>query len=150
MKTNLNIALAIASIALLTMGNSLGATVPAGTTLVVRTVRGFSSIDAPGTPVPMELATGVAVGGKTVLPAGTKFDGQVVTSRRTHTSTQRLTVNITSVQTGGRSVPIKTTGAVGVEDPRFKTRHGTQISGYSYQVPSRTKVAFHLAQPLNL
>jgi hypothetical protein len=73
MKTSSNIALAVASIGLLTIGSSFGATVPAGTTLIVRTVHGFTSIDAPGTPIPMELANDVVIGGKVILAAGTKI-----------------------------------------------------------------------------
>jgi hypothetical protein len=152
MKTSSNIALAVASIAVLSIGSSFGAMVPAGTILVVRTVRGFTSIDAPGTPIPMELANDVVINGKVILAAGTKIKGEVATSKRTHTSTQTLRVDITSAQIGGRSVPIKTTGAAGVDDPRFKGRGQgrVQVSGYSYPVPSGTRIGFRLAQPLNL
>jgi len=140
--------IAIASYAL--EATSFAATIPAGTTLVLRTAQGFSSIDAPGKEVRMELANDVTVGGKTVLRAGTKFNGRIVTSRRTHASKQRLSVNATSVQTARGSVPIKTAGAVELKDTRLKTRRGTQVSGDSYLIPTGTKIEFRLTQPLNL
>ncbi len=101
----------MASLAFLTVDTSFGVTIPAGTLLVVRTLHGISSIDAPGTRFLAELAKDVVVNGKVVLPVGTKVSGQVATSKRTHTSSQRLSVNLTDVQVGGRSLPIKTAGA---------------------------------------
>ena len=92
----------------------------------------------------------VVVNGKVVLPVGTKVSGQVATSKRTHTSSQRLSVNITDVQVGGRSLPIKTAGAIGPEQSTHKTRRGVSVSTYSYQVPSGRRIEFRLAQPLNL
>jgi hypothetical protein len=151
MKTSSNIALAVASIALLAIGNSLGATVPAGTTLIVRTVHPFSSIETPGRPISMELANDVVIGGKVILAAGTKIKGEVVTSKRNQMSKQDLTVNIIEAQVHGRTAAIKTTGAVNPGNPFARTtRRGVQVSTYSYQVPAGTKLQFRLAQPLNI
>jgi hypothetical protein len=82
---------------------SFGATIPAGSFLVVRTLQAISSIDAPGTRFPAQLDKDVVVNGKVVLPVGTKVSGRVATSKRTHTSSQRLT----DVEVGGRSLLIK-------------------------------------------
>jgi hypothetical protein len=41
---------------------------------------------------------------------GTKVSGQVATSKRTHTSSQRLSVDITAVQVSGRALPITVGG----------------------------------------
>jgi hypothetical protein len=150
MKRRTLIWIGIASLAFLTVDRSFGVTVPAGTPLVVRTLHGISSIDAPGTRFPAELAKDVVVNGKVVLPVGTKVSGHVATSKRTHTSSQRLSVDITDVQVGGRSLPIKTAGAVGLENSAYKTRRGVSVSTSSYQVPSGRKIEFRLAQPLNL
>jgi hypothetical protein len=149
MKKHTLILIGIASLAFLTV-DAFGVTIPAGTPLVVRTLHGMSSIDAPGTRFPAELAKDVVVNGKVVLPVGTKVSGQVATSKRTHTSSQRFSVNITDVQVGGRSLPIKTAGAVGVEQSTHQTRRGVPVSTYSYQVPSGRKIEFRLARPLNL
>ena len=150
MKRHTLIWIGIASLAFLTVDASFGVTIPAGTLLVARTLHGISSIDAPGTRFPAELTKDVVVNGKVVLPVGTKVSGQVATSKRTHTSSQRLSVNITDVQVGGRSLPIKTAGAVGLENNAYQTRRGVSVSKSSYQVPSGRKIEFRLAQPLNL
>ena len=129
-----------------------GMTVPAGTTLVVRTLHNISSVDAPGKAVSMQLDKDVVINGKVALPAGTKISGHVESSKRTHTrASQPLTVNISDAQVHGRTVAIKTTGAVSLENPLARTtQRGTQVSTYGYQVPSGTKVQFRLAQPLEI
>jgi hypothetical protein len=140
----------MASLAFLTVDRSFGVTIPAGTPLVVRTLHGISSIDAPGTRFPAQLEKHVVVNGKVVLPVGTKVSGKVATSKRTHTSSQRFNVDITDIEVSGRSLPIKTAGAVGLEQSTHKTRRGVSVSTYSYQVPSGRRIEFRLAQPLNL
>ena len=150
MKRHTLIWIGIASLAFLTVDKSFGVTIPAGTVLVVRTLHNIASIDAPGTRFPTELAKEVVVNGKVALPVGTKVSGRVATSKRTHTSSQRLSVNITDVEVGGRSLPIKTAGAIGLEQSTLKTRRGVSVSTYSYQVPSGRRIEFRLAKPLNL
>ena len=150
MKKHTLIWIGITSLVFLTVDRSFGITIPAGSLLVVRTMHGISSIDAPGTPFPARLDKDVVVNGKVVLPVGTKVSGQVATSKRTHTSSQRLSVNITDLQVGGHSLPIKTAGAIGLEQSTHQTRRGVSVSTYSYQVPSGRRIEFRLAQPLNL
>ena len=150
MKRHTLIWIGIASLAFLAVDTAFGVTIPAGTPLVVRTLHGISSIDAPGTRFPAELEKEVVVNGKVGLPVGTKVSGRIATSKRTHTSSQRLSVNITDVQVGGRSLPIKTAGAIGLENSTLKTRRGVSVSTYSYQVPSGRRIEFRLAKPLNL
>jgi hypothetical protein len=151
MKTSSHIALAVASISVLAVGSSFGAMVPAGTALAVRTLRPFTSIDTPGRPVPMELANDVVIGKKVILAAGTKINGEVVTSKRMQMSKQTLMVDITGAQVHGRTVAIKTTGAVNPGNPFARTtRRGVAVSTYSYQIPAGTKLQFRLAQPLEI
>ena len=140
----------IASVAGLVIQTTHAVTIPAGATLVVRTLHGISSVDAPGTSVPTQLDKDVVVNGKVALSAGTKISGRVETSKRTSSRSSRLTVNITDVQVRDHSLPIKTTGAVGLENPIYKTRRGISVSKYSYQIPPGWKIEFRLAQPLNL
>jgi len=147
------IRLVAAGIACLAVQCSFAVTIPAGTTLVVRTLHNISAVDAPGKAVAMQLDKDVVVNGKVALPAGTKISGRVETSKRSRTLTrsQSLTVNITDAQVHGRTVAIKTTGAVSLENPFARTtRRGVQVSTYSYQVPAGAKVQFRLAKPLEL
>jgi hypothetical protein len=141
------------SVGVLTTSPSFAATIPAGTTLVVRTLHSVSTADAPGKAVAMQLDKDVVVNGKVALPTGTKISGRVETSKRTRTPTrsQDLTVNITDAQVHGRTVAIKTTGAVSLENAFVRTTpRGVQVSTFNYQVPLGTKVQFRLAQPLQL
>ena len=151
MKTKTFLQIIITSIACTTVAPMFGMVVPAGTTLVVRTLHGVSSVDAPGTRVSAQLDKDVAVNGKVALPAGTKISGRVESSKRTLTRSQDFTVNITDAQVHGRTVAIKTTGAVSLEKPLARTtQRGVKVSTYSYQVPAGTKVQFRLAKPLEL
>ena len=147
------IRLVAAGIACLAVQASFAVTIPAGTTLVVRTLHNISAVDAPGKAVAMQLDKNVVVNGKVALPAGTRISGRVETSKRTSipSRSQRLTVNITDAQVHGRTVAIKTTGAVSPGNPFARTtRRGVQVSTYSYQVPAGAKVQFRLAKPLEL
>ena len=127
------------------------ATVPAGTTLVVRTGATISSRDRVGRTVVTQLDQNVAVQGKTLLPAGTKVLAKVETSQADSRRPDPLTVNLTSVSIGGQTVPIKTDGAFQLQ-AKPKTARGmrTGVSVGSFTVPSGTKMQFRLAQPLNL
>ena len=145
------IRLTVVGIAYLTMQAALAVTIPAGTTLVVRTLQGISSGDMTGTSVRMQLDKDVVVKGTVALPAGTKISGRVESSKRGLTRDQKLTVNITDAQSQGRMVTIKTTGAVELQNPYARTtQRGVQVSKYSYQVPAGTKIQFRLAQPLQI
>jgi hypothetical protein len=153
MKTKTFLQIIITSIACTTVAPMFGVIVPAGTTLVVRTLHNISAVDAPGKAVAMQLDKGVVVNGKVALPAGTKISGRVETSKRTHipTRSQKLTVNITDAQVHGRTVAIKTTGAANLENPLARTtQRGVQVSTFGYVVPAGGNVQFRLAKPLEL
>jgi nucleoid DNA-binding protein len=127
------------------------ATVPAGTTIVVRTGVTISSRDRVGRTVVTQLDQNVAVQGKTLLPAGTKVLAKVETSQADSRRPDPLTVNLTSVSIAGQTVTIKTDGAFQVEaKPRTARQMRTGVSVGSFTVPSGTKMQFRLAQPLNL
>ena len=140
-----------ASLGLLTTSASFGAMIPAGTTLMVRTLNDIWSVSTPGTPVRARLMKDVGINGKVLLPAGTEFSGEVVTSKRTTASKQKLTVDVNKVKLGGRSLPIKTTGAYRVDDSVYKTtRRNISITTHGYPVPAGLTMQFKLAQPLQL
>ena len=127
------------------------ATVPAGTTIVVRTGVTISSRDRVGRTVVTQLDQNVAVQGKTLLPTGTKVLAKVETSQADSRRPDPLTVNLTSVSIAGQTVTIKTDGAFQVEaKPRTARQMRTGVSVGSFTVPSGTKMQFRLAQPLNL
>jgi hypothetical protein len=149
MKTKTLILVGLSMLAAQVPHDSSAATVPAGTVLIVKTLNAISSTDAPGTRFTAQLANSVAVNGKVILPAGTKLPGKVETSRRMVSSTQRLTVNLTEVVVGGRTVSIKTTGARELSND-FQTKRGISVSRAAYTVPAGKRIEFHLAQPVNL
>jgi hypothetical protein len=149
MKANTLIPAGLAMVLWLMPHEAQAATVPAGTALVVQTLQAVSSTDVQGTRFAVRLSHNVAVAGKAILPVGTKFSGKVQTSRRLASSSQRLTVDLTDVQIGGRVIPIRTTGARELSNDR-ETRRGVQVSRGAYTVAAGKRLEFHLAQPLNL
>src|SRR5438552_11492461 len=89
---------------------SFAATVPAGTTLVVRTLNTIQSTDRVGRTFTAQLDQDVAVNGKLVLRAGTKFDGKIESSKANSFRSGPLVLNLTDVFVNGRTVPIITDG----------------------------------------
>jgi hypothetical protein len=84
------------------------ATIPAGTTLTVSTVSGFSSKTVVGRSFEAKLAKDVSVKGQVLLKAGTKAFGKIATSRYNPRKNEPLTVELTSVSVNGRNVAVKT------------------------------------------
>ena len=123
------------------------ATIPAGTTLIARTVEPISSHERVGAPFRAELEQDVVVNGKVLLRAGTPVTGVVETSLRPPSS-GALRVNLKTIMVNGRSVPVQTTGAYRLD--RFKSKRGVSVSGREWNFPYRTRIAFQLAQPINL
>jgi hypothetical protein len=121
MKAKILILVGLPMLAWLVPQDSPAATVPVGTILIIQTLDAVSSTDLPGTRFSAQLANSVAVNGKVILPAGTRLSGKIETSRRVVSSSQRLTVNLTDVQVGGRATSIKTIGARELSND-FKTR----------------------------
>lgn len=148
MKTNILFLIGLTTLISLVPQDSPAATVPAGTTLIVQTLEAVTSTDTPGTRFAAQLANNVAVKGKVILPAGTKVSGKIATSRRTVSSTERLTVDLIDVQAGGRTVPVKTTGARLLTND-YQTRNDRGISRGAYKVNVGKRIEFQLAQPLN-
>jgi hypothetical protein len=126
----------------------VAATIPAGTLLVARTAEPISSHERVGTPFKAELEQDVVIKGKALLRAGTPVTGVVVTSLGTRASSSALTVNLKAISINGRNVPVHTTGTYQLD--RFKTKRGISVSGREWSFPYRTRIGFHLAQPINL
>src|ERR1700741_3611944 len=91
------------------ISTSFAATIPAGTTLVVLTLNTIHSNDRVGRTFTAQLNQDVAVNGKVVLRAGTKFHGKIESSQAIpRQSTAPLVLNLTDVVANGRTIPIKT------------------------------------------
>ena len=142
------LALLSASVATAT---SFGATVPAGTAIVVRTNAAISSHATPGRHFTAVLDQSLAGNGGVVLKAGTHVSGIIQTSRgsRSTTSSRPLTLALTAIAGNGRMIPIKTAS---VEPQGAKTTRSSRGS-FSFGeniFPAGTRLEFRLAQPLHL
>jgi hypothetical protein len=148
MKITTSLLLFVGTFAWFAVDNALATTVPAGTSLVVKTLDVISSSETPGKKFPTVLLHDVAVKGRVVLPAGTKVTAKIVTSKRMSSSAERLTVNLTDVMVGGHAIPLRTTGAVKVEN--YTSSRGVSISPGYYHVAKGKKLHFRLGEPLKL
>lgn len=140
--------LAICAFGVASAGQALGATIPAGTALVVRSLNTVTSIDVVGTPFPARLEHPIMAHGKVLVPAGAHLSGRVVTSRRLHHSKDKLTVDLTSLDLNGRKIPITTTGAQFLYN--FSTTRGVPVTRGGYTVAAGKQIRFQLARPVVL
>jgi hypothetical protein len=144
-----SILIAIATCALI--ASSLATTIPAGATLVVRTLNTIHSTDRVGRTFTAQLDQDVAVNGKAVLRAGTKVFGRIEASQANPRNSQPLTLNLTGVSVNGRTIPIKTVSGFQLENKAKVGRARTRgISVGSFVAPHGTQMEFRLAQPLNI
>ena len=130
--------------------SSFAAPIPAGTTLVVRTVSSVSSKDAVDRTFEAKIDQDVAVKGKIVLKAGTKAFGRIQASRANPRKSAALSVELTSISVNGRNVPVKTSSVQPGSSPRTarEVRHGFTVG--TLVVNPGTKMEFRLGEPLNL
>ena len=134
---------------LMAIQGSSAATIPAGTTLIVRTNETVSSSASVGKTFAAHLDRDVVVGGTVLLRKGTKVNGRVE-SRRSVNSTP-LILNVTQLASHGRLIPIKTVQGFRAQDNRFTTSRGVTIgSGGFFQLPAGTVMHFKLAQPVDM
>jgi hypothetical protein len=133
------------------IASSFAATIPAGTTLVVRTLNTIHSNDRVGRTFTAQLDQDVAVNGKAVLRAGTKVFGRIEASQANPRQSGPLTLNLTGVSVNGRTIPVKTASGFQLENKakvgRAKARG---ISVGPFVAPHGTKMEFRLAEPLNV
>jgi len=86
------------------------ATIPAGTTLVVRTIDGISSSDKAGKRFAGKLDSNLVVSGNVVAPAGSKVYGRVNASQSAGRAfgQSQLSISLTEISVNGKLVPIVT------------------------------------------
>ena len=128
---------------------SFAVTIPAGTTLLVRTNQTVSSNDPAGKTFSAQIANDVVVAGKVVLRAGTKAVGRVDAPRRF--ASMPMILNVTQVAGKRGLVPVKTVNGFQTDGRSFKTRRGVSVGrGGYFQLPSGTLMRFQLAQSVTL
>src|SRR5205809_3100811 len=98
------------------IATSFAATIPAGATLVVRTLNTIQSTDRVGRTFTAQLDQDVAVNWKLVLRAGTKFDGKIESSHANPFRSGPLVPNLTDISINGRIIPIKTVSGFQVQN----------------------------------
>jgi len=126
------------------------ATIPAGTTLAIRTVSSVSSSDTVGRTFAAQIDQDVAVKGKVLLKAGTKAFGRVQASRANPRKSAPLSLELTSISVNGRNVAVKTNSVQpeGTTRTVRQVRHG--FTAGTLVVNPGSKMQFALAEPLSL
>ncbi len=127
------------------------ATVPAGASLVVKTIDPVSSRDKVGKTFTAQLDRDVVVKGQVVLRSGTKVLGRVTSSRASSSHSAPLTLDLTGIVSNGQTIKIKTTGGVeqkGQAKTAKQMRAGVSVG--EYIVAPGKMMEFRLAEPLNL
>jgi len=133
------------------VASSFAATVPAGTTLVVRTLNTIQSTDRVGRTFTAQLDQDVAVNGRVALRAGTRFHGRIESSQANPFRSGPLVLNLTDVSVNGRTVPIKTVS--GFEVQNLAMRGAARSRGITvgpFVAPHGLRMQFQLAQPVRL
>jgi hypothetical protein len=125
--TSLKTTLAVALLTLLATAQ----TIPAGTHLTIRTGQELSSGTAKlGERFDATLTHALVIKGKTIAKAGAPVHGKVTlakSSGRLHAPGQ-LSIRLTSVQVGGKTVPIST-GTYHIEGKSHTKSNATKIGG---------------------
>jgi hypothetical protein len=126
-------------------------TIPAGTTLTVKTSTAISSRDLAGKTFKAELAQAVSVNGAVILPARTKLVGIIQSPRvQIASSTRPLTLKLTKLSLGSHVVSVKTEPLEVENNSPWRSRSGVQITGGAFLFPVGTVLQFRLSQPLKL
>ncbi len=91
---------------------STAATLPAGTMLLVRMADGVSSKNAPGATFTTKLEYDLAVGGNSVIKAGTLIYGKVQSATQARRAAGKSTIDLrlTQMVVNGKPVPITSSG----------------------------------------
>ena len=134
----------------LALSTVTAATIPAGTTLVVKTTSTISSRDIAGKPFQGNLLRDVQVEGKAILPAGTPVAGVVESPRvQIGSSTRPLSLKLSQVTIRGRTIVLKTE-SLETENSGVKGRRGVRLTGGAFLFSPGTTLQFRLSQPLKL
>jgi len=146
---------AIAAICVCAAASLSAATIPAGTTLTVRTTSQISERDPVGRTFTGQIGQDVAVNGATVLRTGTAVTGRITASRassRPGRGSAPLSVALTSINANGRNVAVKTAsvqpqGATSAQTARMRSRG---VTAGNILVTPGTTMQFVLSQAVRL
>ena len=144
------IAIIAVTCACFTASSLNAATIPAGTTLAVRTTSSISSQDPVGRTFAAQLNQDVAVKGKVVVKAGTKAFGKIHSSRANPRKSEPLTLEVTSISVNGRNVAVRTNSVQPGSPQRTaqQARHG--FTAGTLVVSPGTKMQFQLTRAVTL
>ena len=133
-----------------TVSSVNAATIPAGTTLAVRTTSSISSQDPVGRTFAVQLDQDVAVKGNVLLKAGTKAFGKIKSSRANPRKSEPLTLELTSISVNGRNLAVKTNSVQPGSSPRTPRQARYGHTAGTLLVSPGTKMHFQLAQAVTL
>ena len=119
---------------------------------MIKTSVVMSSREPQGRRFPAQLTRNVVVGGKVVIPAGTKVMGQVKSPSFTVGSTTRpLTLRLVEIDRHGQVIPIKTHDLeLDNMSPWSVGARRIQVTGAAYVVPLGTIFQFRLKAPFEI
>jgi hypothetical protein len=146
----------IAAICACVAASSLSAaTIPAGTSITIKTTSQISERDPKGRTFTGQVAQDVVVNGATVLKAGTVVTGKVTASRassRPGGGSAPLSVALTSIKANGRNVAIKTAsvqpqGATTAQSAQMRSRG---VTAGNILVTPGTTMQFVLSQAVTI
>ena len=146
----------IAAISVCIAASSLSAaTIPAGTSITIKTTSQISERDPKGRTFTGQVDQDVVVNGATVLKAGTPVTGRITASRassRPGRGSAPLSVALTSIRANGRNVAVKTQsvqpqGATTAQTAQMRSRG---VTAGSILVSPGTTMQFVLSQAVTL
>jgi hypothetical protein len=123
------------------------ASIPAGTTLTVKTVSLITSQSTVGRSFEAKLAQDVSVKGN-VLKAGTKVFWKIVSSRANPRKSEPLSVELASIEVGGHRIPVKTTSIDPAGGPQTARQARYGHTGGTTVVNPGSTMQFQLLQPV--
>ena len=126
------------------------ATIPAGTTITVRTLSSISSTDRVGRTFGAQVDQDVVVDGKVVVKPGTKALVKIQSSGALPRGSKALTLDLTSISVNGRDIAVKTNSFEPGSPKTVRGRRAGQISIGTFVVQPRSKMQFQLTQAVTL
>jgi hypothetical protein len=126
------------------------ATIPAGTTLTIKTVSLITSQTVVGRSFEAKLAQDVSVKGTLVLRSGSTVFGKISSSRANPRKSEPLSVELASIEVNGRRIPLKTSSVEPHGPPQTaRQAHYGHTAGTTVVNPG-TRMQFQLLQPVTL
>src|SRR5213595_3114430 len=126
------------------------ATIPAGTTITVRTLSSISSTDRVGRTFGAQVDQDVVVNGKVVVKAGTKAVVEIQSSGALPRGSKALTLGLASISVNGRDLAVKTNSFEPGSPKTVRGKRAGQISVGPFVVQHGSKMQFQLAEAVTL